>query len=71
MTVVVVAAALAVGLLWTNRSQSLIDDVYSMKAMISHHSIAINKAWKASISNPRVRELADEIIESQVREIAR
>ena len=38
--------------------------------MIPHHSIAINNARKASISDPRVRELADEIIESQVREIA-
>ncbi len=38
--------------------------------MIPHHSIAINNARKASISDPRVRELADGIIESQVREIA-
>lgn len=41
-----------------------------MKSMIPHHSIAINNARKASISDPRVRELADEIIASQVREIA-
>jgi hypothetical protein len=41
-----------------------------MKSMIPHHSIAINNARKASISDPRVRELADGIIESQVREIA-
>lgn len=40
-----------------------------MKAMIPHHSIAINNARKASISDPRVRKLADEIIDSQVREI--
>ena len=40
-----------------------------MKSMIPHHSIAINNARKASISDPRVRKLADEIIESQVREI--
>lgn len=38
--------------------------------MIPHHSIAINNARKASISDPRVRTLADEIIASQVREIA-
>jgi hypothetical protein len=38
--------------------------------MIPHHSIAINNARKASISDPRVRKLADGIIESQVREIA-
>jgi hypothetical protein len=38
--------------------------------MIPHHSIAINNARKASISDPRVRKLADQIIESQIREIA-
>jgi hypothetical protein len=57
-------------LLFVNRSQSLIGDVRFMKSMIPHHSIAINNARKASISDPRVRKLADEIIESQVREIA-
>jgi uncharacterized protein (DUF305 family) len=36
--------------------------------MIPHHSIAIN-ARKADIRDPRVRELADQIIASQVREI--
>jgi hypothetical protein len=41
-----------------------------MKSMIPHHSIAINDARKASISDPRVRQLADEILEAQVREIA-
>ena len=63
----IVVAAL---LLWTNRSQALIDDTRFMKSMIPHHSIAINNARKATISDPRVRELADEIIEAQVREIA-
>lgn len=70
ITVLAVAAVLAVALLFTNRSQSLISDVSFMKSMIPHHSIAINNARKASISDPRVRELADQIIESQVREIA-
>ena len=41
-----------------------------MNALIPHHSIAINNARRAQISDPRVRELADEIISSQVREIA-
>jgi hypothetical protein len=40
-----------------------------MKAMIPHHSIAINNARKADIRDPRVRDLADGIIASQVREI--
>lgn len=57
-------------LLAANRSQILIDDTRFMKSMIPHHSIAINNARKAQISDPRVRELADKIIEAQVREIA-
>jgi hypothetical protein len=70
VAIVIVAAVLGVALLYINRSQTLIGDVSFMKAMIPHHSIAINNARKASISDPRVRKLADEIIESQVREIA-
>ena len=69
VAIVIGAAVLAAGLLYANRSQSLIDDTLFMKAMIPHHSIAINNARKADIRDPRVRELADEIIAAQVREI--
>ncbi len=40
-----------------------------MKAMIPHHSIAILTSERARISDPRVRKLADGIIEAQRREI--
>lgn len=70
IAVIVFATLLGVLLLFANRSQSLIGDVGFMKSMIPHHSIAINNGRKASISDPRVRKLADEIIEAQVREIA-
>ena len=70
IAVVVVAALLGVALLAANRRQSLIDDTRFMESMIPHHSIAINNARKASISDPRVRKLANQIIEAQVREIA-
>ena len=70
IAVVVVAALLGVILLAMNRGQTLIDDTQFMNSMIPHHSIAINNARKATISDPRVRDLADQIIESQVREIA-
>jgi hypothetical protein len=70
IAVLVVAALAGVILLSVNRGQALIEDISFMNSMIPHHSIAINNARKASISDPRVRELADEIIESQVREIA-
>ena len=70
IAVLALAALAGLILLSVNRSQSLIGDTSFMKSMIPHHSIAINNARKASISDPRVRKLADEIIESQVREIA-
>lgn len=56
--------------LWLVRSQSTITDADYMKAMIPHHSIAIMTSERAQITDPRVRKLADEIIEAQRREIA-
>ncbi|MFC4172852.1 DUF305 domain-containing protein [Microvirga sp. GCM10011540] len=56
--------------LWLVRSQATVDDVEYMKAMIPHHSIAIMTSERSQISDPRVRKLADEIIEAQEREIA-
>ncbi len=55
--------------LWLVRSQETVSDVDYMKAMIPHHSIAIMTSRRAHIRDPRVRELADGIIEAQVREI--
>ncbi len=55
--------------LWLVRSQATVSEVSYMKAMIPHHSIAILTSERARISDPRVRKLADEIIEAQRREI--
>jgi FlaA1/EpsC-like NDP-sugar epimerase len=52
------------------RSQMTVDDRSYMKSMIPHHSIAILTSERANISDPRVRQLADEIIETQEEEIA-
>ncbi len=52
------------------RSQVTVGEVAWMKAMIPHHSIAILTSERAGITEPRVRQLADEIIEAQRREIA-
>lgn len=57
------------GSLWLVRSQETVDDVSYMRAMIPHHSIAIMTSERAHIREPRVRELADQIISAQVREI--
>ncbi|WP_354036570.1 DUF305 domain-containing protein [Bradyrhizobium sp. S3.2.6] len=55
--------------LWLVRSQETVTDVFYMKAMIPHHSIAVLTSERAHIRDPRVRKLADGIIEAQVREI--
>lgn len=56
--------------LWLVRSQATVGEVSWMKAMIPHHSIAILTSERATIHDPRVRRLADGIIETQRREIA-
>lgn len=62
----VVAVSLA---LWLVRSQTTVQDQSYMRAMIPHHSIAILTSSRAEIDDVRVRELADEIIAAQQREI--
>jgi len=69
-TILVAAAIVFTGSLWLVRSQETVSDVAYMKAMIPHHSIAVLTSTQAHIRDPRVRKLADEIIEAQVQEIA-
>jgi len=70
LAILALSVVLFVGALWLVRSQATVGDVSYMKAMIPHHSIAILTSRRAHIRDPRVRQLADEIIEAQVREIA-
>ena len=51
------------------RTQATVGDTSWMSAMIPHHSIAILTSERATINDVRVRELADDIIEAQRREI--
>lgn len=64
-SVVVFAAVL-----WLVRSQATVEDQSDMRAMIPHHSIAGLTSERAGIEDFRVRELADEIIAAQRREIS-
>ena len=63
------SVAVFIGALWLVRSQATVDEVAWMKAMIPHHSIAILTSERAHLQDPRVRKLAESIIESQRREI--
>ena len=68
---VMIGAVLGFALfLFLARSQTTVNDQAYMKAMIPHHSIAVLTSRRAQITDPRVRELADAIIEAQVKEIA-
>jgi hypothetical protein len=55
---------------WLVRSQVTVSGTDYMQAMIPHHSIAVLTSERARIEDPRVRKLADEIIEAQRKEIA-
>src|SRR3546814_5715413 len=68
--IVLVSVAGVAAALWRTRSQETVDDMSYLKAMIPHHSIAIMTSERAHIRDPKVRLLADRIIDAQVREIA-
>ena len=52
------------------RAQSpIIGDILWMKAMIPHHSIAILTSERADIKDPEVKQLAEDIIKAQKKEI--
>lgn len=70
IAIAVAAIVIFAGSLWLVRGQQTVGDLDYMKAMIPHHSIAIMTSSRAHIKDPRVRKLADGIIEAQVREIA-
>lgn len=67
--IVVGALVLMAGSLFLVRSQATIGDRSYMKAMIPHHSIAVLTSERSQIEDVRVRELADEIIKAQRKEI--
>lgn len=69
LRIVLACFVLIAGGLFLVRSQVSVGDVAWMKAMIPHHSIAILTSERAHISDPRVRKLADGIIQTQRREI--
>ena len=70
LAIFALSAVLFAASLWLVRSQNTVGDVSWMKAMIPHHSIAILTSERALLADPRVRQLANAIIETQRKEIA-
>lgn len=65
------AGALALGLFWVAiRSQFAISDTQFLRSMIPHHASAILMCEEASIEDPEIKRLCEQIIEGQSREIA-
>lgn len=69
MAIVGVSLVVFISSFYLMRNQTTIDDVDYMQGMIPHHSIAILTSGRANIKDPRVRKLADDIIEAQEKEI--
>lgn len=62
---------LALGMFWTLlRTEAGVGDRQFLRAMISHHSAAIQMCNESSLTDPQVRELCNGIVSSQEREIA-
>jgi len=68
--IVVTSLAVMIGVFLLLRNQTYVGDVQYMKAMIPHHSSAILTSQNAAIKDPEVRQLADDIIKAQEKEIA-
>tara|TARA_R110000868_G_scaffold382863_1_gene649523 strand:+ start:6535 stop:7026 length:492 start_codon:yes stop_codon:yes gene_type:complete len=70
IAIVLGSIVLFVGALGLVRDQkSTVGDVFWMKAMIPHHSIAILTSERADIQDPEVKKLANDIIKAQKKEI--
>ena len=64
-------AATLLALSWfALRAEAGVSDRQFLRAMIPHHSAAIQMASESSLTDPRVKKVAEEIVSSQEREIA-
>lgn len=68
----IIAASIIGGALFFGaiRQQTLIADKQFLRSMIPHHAGAILMCHDATIQDPEIKKLCDEIRESQTREIA-
>lgn len=70
IAILIGSLVLFVGALSLVRMQKpIVGDVLWMKAMIPHHSIAILTSERADIKDPEVKQLAEDIITAQKKEI--
>lgn len=66
-----VASVAVLALFWVLlRTEAGVGDRQFMRAMIPHHSAAIQMCQESSLTDPRVRKLCEDIVASQERETA-
>lgn len=70
LAVAAISAAAFVICLLLVRTQTPIGDTQFLRAMIPHHSGAILMCKESNLTDMEIRDLCDQIIESQQREIA-
>lgn len=69
--VIIAGSVIALAGFWFGiRQQAAVGDRQFLRGMIPHHAAALLMAKKAKLSDPKIQQLAKEIIESQEREIA-
>lgn len=56
-------------LIWIIRTQTFVDDKSFLRSMIPHHSSAILMCDQSNISDEEIKELCDEIVQTQREEI--
>lgn len=69
MSIIMASIVVFILVLTGLRTQTPVNDVQYMKAMIPHHSSAIMVSKHANIKDPEVKKLSEEIIASQEKEI--
>lgn len=70
-TAIAAASVIVFGLsFWAMRTQAAVDDQAFLRSMIPHHSGAILMCQQASLTDPRIIKLCQDIVESQQTEIA-
>ncbi len=66
-----IAGAALIGIFWTLvRTQTGVGNQQFLRSMIPHHAAAILVCQQASITDPQIEQLCQEIIAAQEREIA-
>lgn len=69
IAIMIIGCILGVGFYFGIREQAAVGDPQFLRSMIPHHAAAILMVEKASLSDPEIKKLADDIIKAQQAEI--